>query len=295
MQVRTWAEARQMQYPLPNWEIARFVNSKSFSFHYSTLSQAALIHDEKALREWLIKTEGRKVLKTCFGLSGKGNMLFEGKIASQELLDFCRQEWNQKRPMIAEPWLDRVLDFSTQWYIHPDGNIEEMGATRFETDSKGIYQGTLAGPEHLLFNSFKPFLNEHRIVAKKALKDMLKMGFFGYVGVDALLYRGEDKETLSLYPIVEINARQTMSLVALRLQKKICPELILHLSFEHGDVLEVAALTHSNSGVFRDTNESFPLDVGLPQIPLLPLQLKNGKGKNIKFFKNLYIKILSEW
>ncbi len=63
--------------------------------------------------------------------------------------------------------------------------------------------------------------------------DVAKLGFFGFIGADALLYRHLENQSICLYPLVEINGRQTMSLVALRLQKRICPRQILRLAFQH--------------------------------------------------------------
>ncbi len=145
LQVQSWAQARQVSYECPNWKIVQLVNSKAFSFRYSCLPDAALIHHEQQLHDWLQKIQGNKVLKSCFGLSGNGNRIIQENKLSSQVLAFCQKEWWQKRPIVGEPWLDRLLDFSTQWFIHPDRRIEFIGATLFETDDRGVYQGTLAG------------------------------------------------------------------------------------------------------------------------------------------------------
>jgi hypothetical protein len=261
-QVQAWAEARQMAYALPNWHVAQLVNSKAFSFCYNCLPKAALLHHEQDLRDWLQNIEGPKVLKACFGLSGQGNWRLNEQIPSPKLLAFCQKEWQQKRPVIGEPWLDRLHDFSTQWFIHPNQQIEYIGATRFETDAQGIYQGTLAGPEDLLFASFKSFLQEHCQFVQKALQDIARLGFFGFLGIDALLYQHPQNHSICLHPLVEINGRQTMSLVALRLQQHLCPRQILRLAFQNQ----------------------------LPASPsLLPQQLVDARGKKVNFHKRLTV------
>ena len=231
-QVEAWAAERGIQYAFPpDWNNVRLVNSKAFSFRFSTLSDAALLANEQELVHWLEKTNGPKVIKTCYGLSGLGNRRTDGPKATDALLSFCRKEWANKRPVVGEPWLDRIRDFSTQWKIHQGGYIEWMGATRFEADAHGIYQGTLAGPEELLFGLLEMFLEQHRQYVLKALKEVAAKGFFGSIGFDALLYRDPDNHSTCLYPLVEINGRMTMSLVALLLQKRICPDRVLKLSF----------------------------------------------------------------
>lgn len=264
-QVKAWAESRQMEYACPKWQVAQLVNSKAFSFRYHCLAEAALLSNEQELKNWMQQIQGPKVLKSCFGLSGQGNWRVDETIPSPELLTFCAKEWQQKRLVLGEPWLDRVYDFSTQWFIHPNQEIEWLGATRFETDANGIYQGTLAGPVTILFDTLKPFLEQHREAVQKALKDMAALGFFGFVGLDALIYRPFHQQPLRLYPLVEINGRQTMSLVALRLQQQKCPDQILRMSFQD----------HSSH-----------------QFSLLPSQLTNAKGKLINFRKKLTVTIL---
>lgn len=264
-QVKVWAEDRQMLYACPHWEVAQLVNSKAFSFRYHAFPEAALLSNKQDLIAWLKKTPGPKVIKTCFGLSGKGNWHIDDSLPSPEILAFCNKEWQQKRPLIGEPWLDRLYDFSTQWFIHPNQKIEWIGATRFETDTHGTYQGTLAGPEEMLFKAIETFLQQHREFGQKVLKDMASLGFFGFVGLDALIYRRPQDQSLCLYPLVEINARQTMSLVALRLQRRICPNQILRIAFQD----------HASN-----------------QFSLLPDQLPNAKGKIVRFPKKLIATIL---
>ncbi len=258
--VQAWSQARHMHYAIPtDWEMIRLINSKAFSFRYSSLPGATLIANEQELTAWLHQLEGPKVLKTSFGLSGQGNWILEHVDVTPQLLAFCQKEWQQGRALIGEPWLQRVCDFSTQWIIHPEGQIEEVGATRFETNAQGAYQGTWAGPEESLFASYLPFLAQHRQVAKQVLKDMAARGFFGPVGIDALLYRCPHIHSIELYPLVEINGRQTMSLVALRLQQRLCPQQVVYLTFNHS--AEGAAL--------------------------LPLSLIDGKGKEVRFRRQL--------
>ncbi|CUI15874.1 conserved hypothetical protein [Candidatus Protochlamydia naegleriophila] len=231
-QVQRWAKEREMIYYAPtDWQMIKEINSKSFSFRYTSLEDAALITSAQELSAWLKQVPGSKVLKTCFGLSGKGNRVVHQEAPLQGLLNFCEKEWNEGRPVVAEPWLDRCFDFSTQWMIHPDGQCRLLGSTVFETDPHGAYLGTLVGPDNLLFGPLLCHLNAHLKAAQEALKDLFEKGFFGHVGIDALLYRCPKSLQIKLYPIVEINARQTMSLVALRLQQRWFPDQVIRLAF----------------------------------------------------------------
>jgi hypothetical protein len=265
LKVKAWAEVRKMAYLMPkDWETICLINSKAFSFRYSILPEACLIDSEEKLLQWFLKLEGDKVLKTCFGFSGNGNRVVQGSFPSLKILSFCQKEWLQGRSVIGEPWLDRTMDFSTQWLIHPNKAIEFIGFTRFETDSKGVYQGTLAGPETLLFSDDRSFLEQHRHAARKALEDIAGMGFFGFIGIDAFLYRDHKTKSICLNPIVEINGRQTMSLVALLLQQKISPEKIVRMEYK------------KNNLSFNSTS-------------LLPQKLTLFEKKTVPFDRNLHL------
>lgn len=230
-----WAQSREISYKIPiDWATLQEINSKAFSFSLNKLPVAQLLYNEYELSDWLKKHEGMKVLKTCFGLSGKGNRYVEGMVAPAEILSFCYREWKQKRPILAEPWLDRVFDFSTQWLINSNQEIIYLGATTFETNSRGVYLGTVFGPEKTLFkDELYFFLLEHKKAALKALKAILSKGYQGHIGIDAFVYRSDQQQTLCLNPLVEINARKTMSWALLSFCERHGLEEPIEMTFTH--------------------------------------------------------------
>jgi hypothetical protein len=188
--IASWAKMHGIDYEFPDWEWVKKINSKVFSFTNSPkLPGAELLETSKDITAWLQKTSGPKVLKTPFGTAGGGH----------------RINPNVKRlymgPMIGEPWVERMMDFSTQW---KDGEL--LGVTVFENEPNGKYRKTVAG-------RVPPWaLEEHLAVALPLIEKK------GHVGVDAFIYLWEGKERL--HPVVEINARKTMSWVALQMPGK---------------------------------------------------------------------------
>jgi hypothetical protein len=261
--VAAWAKSHQIGYPTPLWETTKLVNSKLFSFAQSPkLPHAQLLEDEPALRRWLQENEKPLVLKSAFGFSARGNLILKEQLNWNHLLAFCSKEWTQGRPLIGEPWMDRTADFSTQWFIASDGTIHFIGAARITNDAKGAYQSTLTGPEPILFADLSHFLRQHKEAVIPVLQQIFRQGYFGPIGVDAMVYRKED--TLHLHPIVEINARQTMSLHAIRFQRRWFPDRVVKLSY-----------TKRQEG----------------RLGLLPTQLKTGDGHLIAFTRQLYYQI----
>ncbi len=230
LRVQKWAQERQAVYRMPEWEVVQLINSKAFSFNCHALPQAALIQNQKDLHRWLGSFEGIKVLKTCYGFSGQGHTFIDSFEIAPKILQFCENEWRANRPIIGEPWLERVMDFSTQWLIQSNKEIQFLGATRFEANTKGVYHATLAGPQELLFGSFLPFLEEHLAFVRKPLKEIAGLGFFGHLGIDAFVFKNQGKNALN--PLVEINGRQTMSWVALNIQKNRYPQHVMRMAYK---------------------------------------------------------------
>lgn len=213
---KAWADAKGIDYPMPDWSIVKMVNSKSFSFAQSPLPGARLLYQGDPIEE-------KTVLKSCFGTAGRGLILSE----SPKVPAFCEAEWAKGLPVLSEPWVNRHLDFSTQWVLSPSKEIEYIGATICRTSPTGIHQSNILGPPI-------PMLEEHKERALDLLKEMGAMGYFGHVGIDAMIY----DENL-LQPIVEINARKTMGWMALMVQQKHC----------HGAPIEVSYTKSEETGL----------------------------------------------
>ncbi len=223
--IAKWAKKRGLIYHMPPWDVVKLVNSKAFSFEQTKpLPGAELIFSWEELMKWIQKLEGPKVLKTCFGLSGQGHLLLPA--AQEKIQAFAEREFQEGRPLIAEPWAARKLDFSTQWMLEKD-QIVYVGSTLLQNDAKGRYSGTVVGDEKKIFGAYFDRLLEHKEAAMPALKKMAALGFFGNVGIDAMIW-GSDL----LHPIVEINARKTMGWVALEIRKRLFSNQTIQVSYE---------------------------------------------------------------
>lgn len=230
MQVEKWAKKRGFFYDEPPFEVVKKVNSKAFTFeHCPQLDSSKLVRNEEELEEVLKKRESKIVLKSCFGVAGRGHFFIEEDFDPIALKRFAEMQFSQDLPLIVEPWLLRVLDFSTQWKIGKDKNICYLGATRMGNSSRGTYLGTITGPEQELFASFHSYIEVHKTHALSLLEKIAGMGYYGYVGLDAFLY--QEKGEIKLYPIVEMNARRTLGLAALEFQARFFKERILTLKF----------------------------------------------------------------
>ncbi len=230
--IAEWAIKRRLKYTMPDWTLVKEVNSKRFSFENSPkLPGAVLLTEESQAKQWLTSNQGAKVLKTCFGVSGKGHLLIDHETDWDRIRRFLVEEWRRELPIIAEPWVNRVLDFSTQWYIE-DGRITYLGSTICKNDKRGQYQYNEVGPEKELFSEHHSHLLEHQQNVQPLLTVIANKGFFGNLGIDAMLYTVN--QTL-LQPVVEINARKTMGWAALMFQKRYHPKEKIRFSYTAAD------------------------------------------------------------
>lgn len=194
--IAAFAKTHNIPYEIPAWDTIRNTNSKIFSFTESPrLPNAELLATSEEITAWIEKTPNPKVLKTPFGTAGKGHTINP----------------NVKRlyiaPLIGEPWVERILDFSTQW---KDGQL--LGVTVFENEANGTYKGTYVDE----VESWA--LEEHLAKAKPLVEKIKRFGYSGHLGIDSYIYLWEEKKRVQ--PIVEINGRKTMSWVALQIPQK---------------------------------------------------------------------------
>jgi hypothetical protein len=212
--VSLWSHGRTQE---PSWELVRKIHSKLFSFSLSeALPHSQLLEREEEKEEWLLSFPGPKVFKKAFGAAGSGH-LKSNTTLNKTLF-----------PLIAEPWVTRIFDFSTQWKIGKE--IEYIGATVLENSPHGVYLGTLAGDEGILFREHAHALEEHLECVRPIVKKIALLGFFGHLGIDAFVYEWEGKRRLRA--VTEINARKTMGWTALTIQRRHYPKKVLKMRYE---------------------------------------------------------------
>lgn len=214
--IETWGWSKRIEewtdlpYEVP--PCLREVASKKFSFtHSPKLPGGKLLHHSQEVEKWIETGSYPKVLKTCYGFSGRGHFVLNNKDEYSRVKESVFKELEKGHPLIGEPWVKRQMDFSTQWFLGDE--ISFLGATILENSESGTYNKTLIGKEI-------PFLEEQKEKAKIILRIMQEMGFRGNVGIDAMVYDN------ILHPIVEINPRKTMGWLALKLGES--------LSYENG-------------------------------------------------------------
>jgi hypothetical protein len=137
--------------------------------------------------------------------------------------------------VVVERWLSRTVDLSAQVVVRGPDDVTLVGLTRFLTDARGQYLGHVVGAydsgldaptRRLLATGGRAALEA---AARHVGQDLGRWGLRGHAGIDALVHRVDGRagpapfEALRLKPIVEVNPRTTMGLVALELGRLLRP------------------------------------------------------------------------
>ncbi|MEE3259925.1 MAG: DUF455 family protein [Candidatus Latescibacterota bacterium] len=171
------------------------------------------------------------VIKAIYGSSGRDQIHCRDGQLREGQRGWLENILRQQGQVVVEPWLDKVVDLSLHFDVGATGEMQVRGWTRFFTDGRGQYRGTLVG--HIVAGldvEVKKFLYGAGRDARRLPKlgatlaeflagELFAAGYRGPVGVDALVYR--DGVDLKLKPIVEINPRTTMGRVALGLRQRV--------------------------------------------------------------------------
>ena len=163
------------------------------------------------------------LIKSPYSSSGRGLVwLPPGRLAQSERQILNGMLKKQKQVSI-EKVLDKCLDFSMQFEITQQGEVQFLGYSIFQTNAKGAYEKSLLdNQEHLekqITHWIAPnLLWQVRKVLTEKIQEMYAPYYSGAVGVDMLIYSSNN--SYRLHPCVEINMRKSMGYLAIRLTEK---------------------------------------------------------------------------
>jgi uncharacterized ferritin-like protein (DUF455 family) len=177
---------------------------------------------------WPAFTGGRFVVKPRLGTSGRGRYfgkLEPGADSGAPLIpEAAFSALARRGGCVLEPWLDRILDLSTQLCVEDGGRgVRILGTTRQIVTQSGQILGNrgVVGEDGALRAGVDPAVEAAMRSAAEALgQAAAAQGFYGIAGVDAFLFRGPDGEPV-LRPVVELNARFTTGTVTLGLVRRV--------------------------------------------------------------------------
>jgi hypothetical protein len=206
------AQKAALQYPVPAWETVKKVNSKEYSMLLSKKlgcgSHGEIVHTSGELfqkGEQFLK-KGDFLIKDCFGVSGKGNLLVRSVRVLKRIVKYL-ETWENKgktATFIIEQFLDKELDFSCGLIIKPDGQTVIISIQKISNHQFAYGGSETAAAEFIDFLSDKKYFNTLTALAT----ELYQAGYWGEVCVDSMLLK-----TGEIVPIIEINARISMGFI----------------------------------------------------------------------------------
>ncbi|MEU7254857.1 ATP-grasp domain-containing protein [Streptomyces rimosus] len=217
------AERTGLPLAHPTAAVCKAVNSKIYSRRVADelgIAQArgwaceTVMELSRAVEEAReLLAQGRKlVLKDAYGVSGKGIMVIESerRLDRVHRMVLARAEaaGSDRAGLVLEEWVTKQTDLNYQVTVGRDG------AVRFDFVKEAITEnGTHKGhrmPARLTPAQLEQVTDAGLRIGARLAAD----GYFGVAGMDALLLPDG-----SVFPVIEINARNNMSTYQVRLQE----------------------------------------------------------------------------
>ena len=171
------------------------------------------------------------VVKEALGVAGSNALrLFEPEVLPPQLR-WMENAFAQKRALVVEPWLERVLDFSVQLEMTAT-SLKLCGYTGLLNDARGQFMANFAEPHHhkRIPARVVSLFREPKDISSRLLEfyggvfaaleaELRRVDFTGPIGIDAFVYH-DANGVVKLKPVVEINPRYTMGRVLVELMRQ---------------------------------------------------------------------------
>jgi hypothetical protein len=208
----------------PDLEIVQEVNSRVFSFDvgriYGYGVPGSRLFTDAGEAVLFIRSLGEFpwVIKPAFGSSGIGFLVIRSADDVERACARAASLLVSGLPaLVIEPWIHRISDISSRFDLDRSGSIGSPEHYSTIVTSNGAFYGMGDGPDHA---SVAPRQSQLDRVAENVGLALHQKGYFGPVSIDSMVVRNEHGGE-TLVPLLEINARQGMSLIALALRDRL--------------------------------------------------------------------------
>ncbi|MBX9652067.1 hypothetical protein K2Y11_00465 [bacterium] len=171
------------------------------------------------ISSWPETYQERWTLKPRFGSSGRGRL--PGTFLRVELpaLPGAQSRLIDRGGVILEPFLDRTVDVSSQFFVHSKGEVEVLGTLAQVLSTSGSYDGHTGRIVDGQFHAGSEFDTRHIDDSLKLVHEVAEKGFRGPCGIDGFAFRVN--EGIHFRSLVELNARFTVGTIVIGLLRRI--------------------------------------------------------------------------
>lgn len=199
----------------PSPDAVRLANDKRTSHELEralgiALPGSAILESLDQARAWVKAQAQPWVIKHPMGVSGRDRTWGQGPQLEERALGWLRRQL-ERTSLLAEPWVERTSERSTQLVIEPDGRFKLIGALELITDKTGTFRGHIVAPTD---QAPAPLQQPQQL--EQIAQALYALGYWGPVGIDA--FEGRLHDMALTRPLVELNARWTFGRLALELR-----------------------------------------------------------------------------
>lgn len=164
------------------------------------------------------------VLKQPYSSSGRGLLWIDDGLLNVKDKEWIQGSIRRQGSISIEPALLKRIDFAMEFYADGKGSVIYKGLSVISNSDRGKFRGCALATEELLENNLcylvpREELQEVRLAVTEALQSVLGSVYEGYLGVDMLVYQRRPDE-YRIHPLLEINLRYTMGLLALEINRR---------------------------------------------------------------------------
>lgn len=180
---------------------------------------------------------GGVVLKAPWSSSGRGVKYLLEK--NDNIIRWAEKVLRTQGHIMAERFLDKVMDFGMEFSIREDGEVVYDGLSLFQT-TNGAYVGSVLATENEKTEILSRYISGTLLATVKHdicdwMKKEINGVYVGPFGVDMMICKNPGG-TLALDPCVEINLRRTMGHVALTISPtESGMQDIMQIKYENGN------------------------------------------------------------
>lgn len=217
---RDFADAMRIGFSAPDLATVVRVNAKSYSLDLRRRLElgdvGVLVEDPAELVEVGsgLLGGGPILVKDEFGVSGKGNQYVDSPAVLERLGAYAARQVAKGSYVrfVVEPLLQKRLDFSCQLHVDVHGAVTVRSVQ--ELRNVGLAFGASFTPGEELTKAIRRgrYLDAMERIGRALFAD----GYYGEVCVDSLLLASGE-----VFPLVEINARKSMSLIKQALDRRL--------------------------------------------------------------------------
>lgn len=179
-----------------------------------------MLHSVEQLQEYLAEAPLPVVTKAPYSSSGRGVLWLRNKTLTNAERNWIKGIIQKQGFISIEKGLDKTRDFAMEFYSDGEGTVTYEGLSIFTTGEKGAYSGNKLASQDSLHKEIASITGQDafarvRAAVEQVLTRIYAHNYEGYLGVDMMLYRDNDR--IRIHPCVEVNMRTTMGVVALRI------------------------------------------------------------------------------